>query len=63
MKMNEESYGKTEENLGKSEESQRKQARKPQCYASSKLSPTYLLRGVRCRATSVAKNEKSYEKI
>ena len=32
------------------------QARKPRSYASSKLSPTYLLTGVRCRATSVAKN-------
>ena len=34
-----------------------KQARKPQSYASSKLSPTDLLTGVRCRATSVAKKQ------
>ena len=33
------------------------QARKPRSYASSKLLPTHLLTGVRCRATSVAKKE------
>ena len=38
-----------------------KQARKPRSYASPKLCPltdslTYLLTGVKCRATSVAKN-------
>ena len=39
----------------------RKQARKPRSYASPKLrltdSLTYLLTGVKCRATSVAKND------
>ena len=34
----------------------RKQARKPRSYASPKLSATESLTGVRCRATSVAKN-------
>ena len=37
-----------------------KQARKPRSYASPKLRPTHslthLLTGVKCRATSVAKN-------
>ena len=33
-----------------------KQARKPRSYASPKLRPTQRLRGVKCRATSVAKN-------
>ena len=33
-----------------------KQARKPRSYASLKLWPTYSLTGVKCRATSVAKN-------
>ena len=32
-----------------------KQARKPRSYASSKLRPSDLLTGVKCRATSVAK--------
>ena len=40
---------------------QKKQARKPRSYASPKLCPpthslTHLLTGVKCRATSVAKN-------
>ena len=36
---------------------QKKQARKPRSYVSLKLRPlTYSLTGVRCRATSVAKN-------
>ena len=33
-----------------------KQARKPRSYASSKLRACHLLTGVKCRATSVAKN-------
>ena len=36
--------------------SEKKQARKPRNYASSKLRPTKLLAGVKCRVTSVAKN-------
>ena len=36
---------------------QLKQARKPRSYASPKLRPTYSVTGVRCRATSVAKNK------
>ena len=34
----------------------KKQARKPRSYASPKLRLTHLLTGVKCRATSVAKN-------
>ena len=37
-----------------------KQARKPRSYASSKLLPTHSLTGVKCRATSVAKNKKNH---
>ena len=37
------------------------QARKPRSYASPKLRLTYLLTGVKCRATSVAKNQIAIE--
>ena len=40
----------------KKESTNIEQARKPQCYASSNLWLTDLLTGVKCRATSVAKN-------
>ena len=43
-------------NLDKDTYIEYKQARKPRSYASSKLSPTHSLTGVRCRATSVAEN-------
>ena len=39
----------------------KKQARKAPSYASSKLRLTDSLTGVKCRATSVAKNETSSE--
>ena len=40
---------------GQNENGKFKQARKPRSYASPKLRLTYLLTGVKCRATSVAK--------